>query len=84
MKRKLTPCSKSKRAGHRGQHAHKKQEIRIIIAEAREENKTVGGRGESAIFTLTGRTYSLHTNTKRKCVSILRILEAYECYEVRE
>ena len=56
----------------------------VLIAEAREEKKTVGGRGGRVIFTLTGRTYTLHTNTKRKCFSILRIPEAYEYYAVRE
>jgi hypothetical protein len=40
------------------------------------ERKQKSGRGGGCIVTLTGWTHHLHTNTKRKCVSILCIPEA--------
>ena len=40
------------------------------------ERKHKSGMGGGCIVTLTGWTHPLHTNTKRKCVSILCIPEA--------
>ena len=39
------------------------------------ERKQKSGRGGKRIVTLTGWTHRLHTNTNRKCVSILCIAE---------
>ncbi len=38
------------------------------------ERKQKSGMGGECIVTLTGWTHILHTNTKRKCVSILASL----------
>ncbi len=85
MKRKLTVCPQSKTfAGavffmHTQNvlvipeiHKEIKKEL-LVIPEIHKEIKNVGGGAR--IVTLTGWTHRLHTNTKRKCVSILHIPE---------
>ena len=44
-------------------------------AHAGHGKKTKSGMGGECIVTLTGWTHPLHTNTKRKCVSILCVAE---------
>ena len=53
---------------------HKKR-VRAYLTHAGHGKKTKSGMGGECIVTLTGWTHPLHTNTKRKCVSILCIPE---------
>ena len=45
------------------------------LTHAGHGKKQKSGMGGECIVTLTGWTHRLHTNTKRKCVSILCVAE---------
>ena len=46
------------------------------LTHAGHGKKQKSGMGGECIVTLTGWTHQLHTNTKRKCVSILCVADA--------
>ena len=49
-----------------------------LLTHAWNGKKTKEWDGRERIVTLTGWTHPLHTNTKRKCVSILCVAEISE------